>query len=105
MIPPGYKEVEESDPYTITVPGEKQSLFPGIDEFWVLSYVIRVRSMGTASYIALGSIKAEEYRLTGIGQTFSYSCNPGELINLSKKWIVSDTADAVIEVIVSAYKR
>ena len=103
MIPNGFNEVIESDPYTITVPVAAQSLFPNISEFWVSSYVLRVRSMGTATYIAVGSIKAQEYRLTGVGQVIGFTCNEKDLINLTKKWIKSDTADAVIEVIVSEY--
>ena len=103
MIPPGFREIDQADPFTITVPATARSLFTGIADYWVESFLIRVRSMGTATYIAIGGINAREYRLTGLNQIYGYNCPLGSVLNLSKIWIISDTADAVIEVIATEY--
>lgn len=68
---------------------------------WVTSFVIRVRSMGTATFIGVGNQTAQLYRLVSDGQVYQYSCNPGEVINASTLWIVSDQTDPVLEVVCS----
>jgi len=97
---PTYNEIVEDIPITVTTAATAKRLLGETYPFkWVLSYLVRVRSMGTATYIALGTEQAQDFRLTAVGQTVSYSCNRYEVIDLTKKYIIADTADAVVEVI------
>jgi hypothetical protein len=66
---------------------------------YVFSFIIRVRSMGTATYIRLGNEYAQNYSLAVVGQTFTWSGNPGQVVDMAKLWCISDTNDAVIEII------
>ena len=94
-----YNEIIEDTPITVTTSIAQKRLVGEVHPYkYVLSYLIRVRSMGTATYIALGDEAAQESRLTTAGQTVSYSCNRYEVIDLTKKYIKADTADAVVEV-------
>ena len=96
---PTLNEIIEDTPITLTVPIAKARLIgEGYPYKWVLSYMVSVRSMGTATYIALGNERAQEQRLTTVGQNISYSCSRYEVIDLTKKYIRSDTADAVVEI-------
>ena len=94
-----YNEILEDTPVTCTTAVTKKRIIGESRPYrYVLSYLIRVRSMGTATYIALGDEYAQESRLTTAGQTVSYSCNRYEVIDLTKKFVIADTADAVIEI-------
>lgn len=69
----------------------------------VIQMQVVVRSMGTATYIALGGADSQDRRLTSAGSSVSISAE--ELISGKKKpfnpleiFAISDTADAVIEV-------
>lgn len=94
-----YNEVVEDTPITVTTTTTKKRLIGETYPYkWVLSYLIRVRSMGTATYIAIGTEQGQEARLTTVGQFISYACNKYECIDLTKKYIIADTADAVVEV-------
>jgi len=61
---------------------------------------IVVRSMGTATYIGIGGSDAQDRRLTTVGDSISIDTPLGyKYVNVSSLFVVSDTADAVIEVI------
>jgi hypothetical protein len=94
-----YYEVKAFLSSTRTVTTTPTSL-TGTTNFYVLSYLIRVRSMGTATYIALGDSQARNFRLTTVGETFGFYGNPREVFDLSSVYVVSDTSDAVIELYV-----
>jgi hypothetical protein len=98
---PGFIEVVEDAPITKTVPIAATQLFSGYASKFATAYLIRVRSMGTATYIRIGNYLAQEYTLRAVGETKSFSAPPGMLVDLTKVYTASDTADAVIEVIVS----
>jgi len=66
---------------------------------YVFSFIVRVRAMGTATYVRLGNQTAQNYSLTVVGQTFEWAGNPGQVVDLQKLWVLSDTNDPVIEVI------
>ena len=94
-----YNEIIESQPVTVTPTVAKMRLIGETYPYmYVLSYMIRVRSMGTATYIALGSEQGQEQRLYAVGQTLTYACNRYEVIDLTKKYVRADVADAVLEV-------
>lgn len=94
-----YNEIVEDTPITkTTTTTQSRLLGENYPYKYVLSYTVRVRSMGTCTYIALGSYYGQEARLTVAGQTYSYSCNRYEVIDLTKKYIVADQADGVLEV-------
>ena len=95
---PGYIEVVEDQPATLTVPATARQIYQGLAVKWVTAYLIRVRSMGTATYIRLGNSAAQEYTLKAVGDVRSFACNPGEVVDMCNVWVKSDTADAVIEI-------
>jgi len=99
---PVYNEVVLDQPFTFTPAAATiaEALLK-VPYKWVTSFAIRLRSMGTATYVALGNQAAQEYRLTGVGQIYQFSCNPGEVTDLARIWTYSDTNDAVIEVVAS----
>ena len=94
-----YNEVVVDTPVTVTPTTTPVSIFPGISYKWVTSIVIRERSVGTSTYVAIGNSVAQNYRLTGIGSIFQFSANPGEVFDAAKIWVSSDTADAAIEIV------
>jgi hypothetical protein len=96
---PTYNEVVTDAPIIITVPVAARPLYQGVGYKWVVSYVIKVRSMGTATYIGIGDQFSQLYRLTVANQTLGFAANPGEIIDMAKIWIVADTADPVVEII------
>jgi len=69
------------------------------NEFWVLGYLLRIRSMGTATYVSVGDNISQEFRLTTVGETFGWSGNVREVFDLSKLYLKADVADAVVELI------
>jgi hypothetical protein len=66
---------------------------------YVFSFIIRVRTMGTATYIRLGGEYGQNYSLTVVGQTYQWSGNPGQVVDMAKLWCISDTNDAVLEIV------
>ena len=94
-----YNEIIEGQPVTVTPTVAKIRIIGETYPYmYVLSYMIRVRSMGTATYIAIGNEQGQEQRLYAAGQTLTYSCNRYEVIDLTKKYVRADVADAVLEV-------
>jgi hypothetical protein len=95
-----YFEVAQDTPIVKTVASAAAPLMGNIPYKWVLSYLIKVRSMGTATYIGVGDQFGQGFRLTYVGETFGFSANLHETFDLSKVWISSDTSDAVIEIVI-----
>jgi hypothetical protein len=95
-----YYEVAQDAPFIRTVTTTATSLMAGvpIPYKWVLSYLVRVRSMGTATYIGIGDESSQAFRLTIIGETYGFTGNPREILDLNKVYVVSDANTAVIEV-------
>lgn len=66
---------------------------------------IVVRSMGTATYIALGGADSQDRRLTVVGASVSISALEYEkFIMLNEVFCSSDTADGVLEVFGDTYE-
>ena len=57
-----------------------------------------VRDMGTATYVRIGDMDAQNDTLTGAYQYTEYDAPPQGFIDASRFFVVSDTADAVVEV-------
>jgi hypothetical protein len=96
---PIYREVVADFPDTLTATTTAKPLFAGNAPYrWVTAWSVRVRSMGTATYVALGSRLAQPWRLITVGQTYGANGNPGEVFDLSQIYVISDTSDAVIEI-------
>lgn len=99
-----YFEVAQDAPITLSVPTSPTAIIGNYPYKWVLSYLIKVRSLGDASYVAIGSQTSQEFRLTIIGETFGFSANPREAFDLSKVYVKSDmTATAPVIEIVMTY--
>ena len=65
---------------------------------------IAVRSMGTSSFSAIGGVDEQSRRLTAVGDNIGMDTPQGKrYLDISKLFIVSDTADAVIEIIGDTY--
>ena len=94
-----YHEVIIDTPAVVTVSTTPTQMLQGQAYKWVFSFIIRVESMGTATYIKIGSFLQQNYRLVAVGQTIIWGGNPGEVCDISKLFVVSDTSDATLEVI------
>ena len=98
-----YYEVHNYPPRTLTVTTTPQPLTVQLNT-WCLGYQLRVRTMGSCTYVAIGDRYNREFRLTVPGETFGWSANPREVMNLNDVWVHADANDAVIE-IYSLYKE
>lgn len=67
----------------------------GMKVFYV---VLKVRSLGTATYVAVGRPNSIEERLTTIGEVYEAEAPRGAYLDTRDIMIVSDSADAVVEV-------
>jgi hypothetical protein len=94
-----FHEVVIDTPATFTPTTTATQLLTGQGYKWVFSFILRVRSMGTATYIRLGTFQQQNYTLIAVGQTIEFSGNAGEVVDLSKFFVKSDTSDAVLEII------
>lgn len=97
-----YYEVAADTPLVINVTTTPRGVLGNATYKWVLSYIIKVRTMGTATYISVGNVDGQGYRLTVKGETYGYACNPKEVCDLSRVYLVSDTNDSYVE-LVAAY--
>jgi hypothetical protein len=93
-----YTEIRLETPTTQTVAAAATSLFSNRFNKYVFAVVVRVRSMGTATYVRLGTSTAQNYSLTTAGQTWEWWGFPGQVLDLAKVFTSSDTADAVLEI-------
>jgi len=95
-----YREVEVMEPLIITPGTTGKSISSGISIPGIkVSYIsILVRDMGTATYVAIGRPGSQEERLIAVGDVLEIQAPPQTYINTGKIIIISDTADAVIEV-------
>jgi len=61
---------------------------------------IVVRDMGTATYVGVGGSDSQDRRLTGVGANVGIDTPLGKrYLDLKSLFIISDTADAVVEII------
>lgn len=95
-----YREVEAMEPFIVTPGTTGRSLSRDISLTGVkVSYIsIYVRSMGTATYIAIGRPGSQEERLTAVGDVLEIEAPHRTYINIGKVLIISDASDAVVEV-------
>ena len=99
LLSPTYNEVMIDTPVLYTPTTTAASVLTGSPYKWVYSFIIRVRSMGTATYIRLGTFYGQSYTLALYGQTLEWAGNSGEVCDLSKVFAVSDTSDGSLEII------
>lgn len=65
----------------------------------VRQMLIVVRSMGTASYVALGGADSQDRKLTSVGSSVSIGAeNNQKYFDPISIFAISDTADAVLEI-------
>jgi len=94
-----YQEIVEASPFNFTTTIAAKPVVPGNYPYlYVLGYEIRIRSMGTATYVAFGDATAQNVRLLAADQRLKYQCMRYQVIDLTKKYVSCDTADAVVEV-------
>jgi len=96
---PGFLEIVEDTPITKTVAIAATQVYSGIPQKLVTGYLVRIRSMGTATYVRLGNATAQEYTLKAVGESKAFAAPEGMLVDITNLYTKSDTADAVIEVI------
>lgn len=94
-----YHEVMIDTPITLTPTTVATSVIAGRPYKWVLSFIIRVRAMGTATFIRFGNVNAQTYSCTIVGQTIEWAGYEGQVVDLSKLFVISDTANATLELI------
>ena len=90
-------EVKPNTPTIFTAPIAAVSLAPGINCKLVLSFLCRVRSMGTSAWVAVGDRYAQEFRYTSQNSVFGFADNLNQCTNLAGYFIKSENGDAVIE--------
>ena len=87
------------EPTTVTPGTSRTQIFPGVqdlDAFWVL---ISVRSMGTATWVALGNQNTQENRFLGAGDFQIFDVPEGFVFNAAQLYCKADVASqAVLEV-------
>ena len=66
---------------------------------FVSSFIIRVRDMGTATYVRLGTAQIQPHSLDTVGQTLEWDGDKREVTDMAKLYAISDTADAVLEIV------
>lgn len=95
-----YREAEAIETFVVTPTTGQRSITNEMSQKGhKASYVtIMVRSMGTATYVAIGRPGYLEERLTAIGDVLEIEAPLKCYLETSKIMIQSDTADAVIEV-------
>jgi hypothetical protein len=102
LLPKTYYEVALDSPIVLTPTPTAQAIMPAYPYKWVFSFLIKLRSKGTSTYVGIGNRLSQDWRLTYTGQVFGFSGNQQEVIDLTKIYYISDTSDATIEV-VAAY--
>lgn len=94
-----YQEIYEDTPLVVTTAiGSKRLLGETLPYKYVIAYEIRVRSMGTATYIGIGTEQSQDVHLLAADQRLRFECNRYQVIDMTKKFVSCDTADATIEV-------
>jgi hypothetical protein len=96
---PDYYEVIQDVPLILAVPVTPTGVLGNASYKWVLSYLIKVRDMGAATFIGVGNVDGQDWKLTTKGETTGWSGNPKEVADLSRVYIVADGAGAIVEVI------
>jgi len=89
------------DPAIVTVHDSRTRLVPGggrVDAFWV---IIQLRSIGTATYVGLGTSGSQESRLLGPGDFVIIDVPPGYVFDASGIYAIADVDNqAVLEITV-----
>ena len=87
------------EPVTVSPGTSRTQLFSGyqdLDAFWVL---VSVRSMGTATYVAVGNRNSQENRLLGAGDFQIFDVPEGFVFNAAELYAKADVgSQAVLEV-------
>ena len=84
------------EPVTVTPGTTRTQLFTGyqdLDAFWVL---VSVRTMGTATYCAIGNQNAQENRLLGAGDFQIFDVPLGFVFNAARLYAKADVAGQVV---------
>lgn len=96
-----YPLVKMLDPFILTPSTIESNLFKSVSAgapiyvFWV---GIKVRDMGTATYVRVGLRNAAIDTLIGKNAYTEYDAPAGAVLDVSEVVIISDTNDAVVEV-------
>lgn len=87
------------EPRALSVPAGNvpQKVIEFMQDMLAYDFFIQVRSMGDASYIAVGTSGAQEDRLLGVGDYRSYQV-PGRLVNIGTLFVSSD-ATSILPVV------
>ena len=96
---PSFFRANLIEPVTVTPGTARTQLFTGVqdlDAFWVL---VAVRTMGTATYVAIGNQNSQENRLLGAGDFQIFDVPEGFVFNAAQLYCKADVAaQAVLEV-------
>ena len=96
MAPQTFYRANLIEPTTVTPGTTRTQLFSGVqdlDAFWVL---VSVRSMGTATYCAIGNNIAQENRLLGAGDFQIFDVPLGFVFNAAQLYAKADVAGQVV---------
>lgn len=99
LFPKTYYEVVQDQPVLLSPTTTAQAIMPAYPYKWVFSYLIKVRTLGSATYIGIGNQASQDFRLTIVGETIGWNGNTQEVMDLTKIWYVADNTGAVLELI------
>jgi hypothetical protein len=93
---PSFFRANLIEPSTVTPGTTRTQLFTGyqdLDAFWVL---VAVRTMGTATYVAIGNQNSQENRLLGAGDFQIFDVPEGFVFNAAQLYAKADVAGQVV---------
>jgi len=71
----------------------------------VTQVLIKMRSAGTSTYVAVGGADSQSARIAAVGEGISFDTPRGKrYLDVRSLFISSDTADAVMEIIADTYE-
>lgn len=85
--------------YTTTNTTKPKVLYDQPQPGKIVALEIKVRTMGTATYVALGDATGREYRMTADKDYWKPEIPQGYYVQLRDFVVVADQADAVLEIV------
>lgn len=77
------------EPRAVSIPATATKLIGWTLDMYAYDFWAQVRSMGDATYVAIGTMGAQEDRMLGVGDYRSYQV-PGKLVNIGQLFAISD---------------
>ena len=84
---------------TLAAAATKYSLFDKDTPVFGYSALLKVRSLGGGTYIAVGNAETQIFRMSSVGSVYTISPDiPGEVNDLNTYFLLTDGTNATVEV-------